>query len=73
VEQVASQFETPPVIIGAEKDTVILPKMVQTTAKAYGTQAEIFPDMAHDVMLEKDWEKVAGRILEYLKTQLGDY
>ena len=54
-------------VIGAEKDTVIFPKLVEDTARAYGTKAEIFPDMAHDVMLEAGWEQVAKRILEWLE------
>jgi len=40
--------------------------MVKATARRYGTTAEIFPDMAHDVMLEPGWEKVAAVILEWL-------
>lgn len=60
------RVKTPLLIIGAEKDTLIKPWMVQRTAKGYGTSAEIFPDMAHDVMLETGWEKIAKRILEWL-------
>ena len=61
------KIQTPLLVIGAENDTVIFPSMVQATAQIYGTQAEIFPDMAHDVMLEAGWEKVAKRILEWLE------
>lgn len=60
------RIKTPLLIIGAENDTVIKPRMVQRTAEKYDTSAEIFPDMAHDVMLETGWEKVAKRILEWL-------
>jgi alpha-beta hydrolase superfamily lysophospholipase len=35
-------------------------------ARAYNTTVEIFPDMAHDMMLEPDWQKVADRILGWL-------
>ena len=62
-------FLTVQLVIGAENDTVIFPGMVQATAQIYGTEAEIFPDMAHDVMLEAVWEKVAKRILEWLGIQ----
>jgi pimeloyl-ACP methyl ester carboxylesterase len=61
------RIQTPLLIIGAKNDTVIFPNMVQATARKYGTTAEIFPDMAHDVMLEADWKKVAQRILEWLE------
>jgi alpha-beta hydrolase superfamily lysophospholipase len=53
-------------VIGAAKDNVISRKAVEDTARAYGTTAEFF-DMAHDVMLEPNWRRVADRILEWLK------
>jgi len=31
------------------------------------TEAEIFNDMAHDVMLEAGWQSVADRILGWLE------
>ena len=60
------RIKTPLLVIGAENDRVIFPKLVEKTARVYGTKAEIFPDMAHDVMLEAGWEKVAERILGWL-------
>jgi pimeloyl-ACP methyl ester carboxylesterase len=60
------RVKTPLLIIGAENDTVIKPWLVQRAAEKYGTTAEIFPDMAHDVMLEAGWKKVAQRILVWL-------
>lgn len=61
------KVKTPLLVIGAEKDNVISQKAVRDTAKAYGVSAEMFPDMAHDVMLESGWEAVAKRIVEWLK------
>jgi pimeloyl-ACP methyl ester carboxylesterase len=61
------KFKTPLLVIGAENDTVITPTMVRGTARRYGTEAVFFPNMAHDVMLEKDWRSVADRILQFLK------
>jgi hypothetical protein len=60
------KVKTPLLILGAEKDNAITPDQVHATARAYNTQAEIFPNMAHDMMLEKDWETVAKRILDWL-------
>ena len=60
------QVKTPLLVIGAEKDTVIFTSMVQATARRYGTSAKIFPDIAHDVMLEAGWEQVAEAILKWL-------
>ncbi|GAB4432365.1 MAG: alpha/beta hydrolase [Anaerolineales bacterium] len=60
------RIKTPLLVIGAENDAVIFPRMVKATARRYKTRAEIFPNMAHDVMLEAGWEKVAKRILGWL-------
>jgi hypothetical protein len=35
-------------------------------ARAYGTQAEFFPNMAHNMMLEAGWQSVADRMLAWL-------
>lgn len=61
------KVKTPLLILGAEKDNAITPSQVHATARAYGLQAEIFPNMAHDMMLEPGWESVAKRILDWLK------
>ena len=58
--------KTPLLVIGAEGDTVIPPRIVHRTARAYGTQAKFFANMAHDIMLETGWEGVAKTILEWL-------
>lgn len=60
------KVKTPLLILGAENDTVIAPRDVHDTARAYGTRAEIFPDMAHDMMLEAGWKSVAERIVNWL-------
>ena len=33
---------------------------------AYNTTAEVFPDMAHDMMLGPDWKLVGERIVRWL-------
>jgi len=63
------RVKTPLLALGAEDDAVISVNNVKSTAKAYGTRAEIFPKLAHDVMLEAGWKSVAERILEWLKEQ----
>ena len=60
------KIKTPLLILGAEYDNAITPDQVHATARAYGVQAEIFPDMAHDMMLEAGWRSVAERILIWL-------
>jgi pimeloyl-ACP methyl ester carboxylesterase len=59
------KVETPVLVLGAANDTIISRKDVVATARAYGTQAEFF-DVAHDMMLEANWQTVAERILEWL-------
>ncbi|GAB4503034.1 MAG: alpha/beta hydrolase [Anaerolineales bacterium] len=61
------QVQTPMLVIGAQRDQVIPPRMVRNTARAYGVEPEIFPHIAHDVMLENGWEQVAARIAEWLQ------
>jgi pimeloyl-ACP methyl ester carboxylesterase len=61
-----AKVRTPLLILGAANDAVFPPHEVQATARAYNTTAEIFPDMAHDMMLEAGWQKVADRILTWL-------
>jgi alpha-beta hydrolase superfamily lysophospholipase len=59
----------PLLLLGAGDDRVITPSDVRATARAYGTSAEIFPGMAHDMMLEKGWQAVADRIIAWLADQ----
>ncbi|QWG15246.1 lysophospholipase [Bradyrhizobium sediminis] len=57
---------TPLLVLGGAQDTVFHPSEVEATARAYHTEAEIFSDMAHDMMLEPRWQAVAERMLGWL-------
>lgn len=57
----------PVLVLGAENDALFAPWMVEQSAAIYGDHAEIFPGMAHAMMLEPDWEDPALRILEWLE------
>ena len=57
------------VVLGAECDGLLATKEVRATARAYRTEAEIFPDMGHDMMLEPGWQAVAERIDSWLTAQ----
>lgn len=59
----------PLLVLGAANDTIFHPDEVEATARAYHTQAEFFPNMAHDMMLEAGWQSVADRILSWLTEQ----
>ena len=60
------QNGTPLLVLGAEIDRIISTNEVRATARAYGTEAEFFPNMAHDMMLETGWQAVADRIHSWL-------
>jgi alpha-beta hydrolase superfamily lysophospholipase len=61
------RVKMPLLAIGAANDAVISINDVKATAKAYGTEAVILPDIAHDVMLEAKWQVAADKILNWLK------
>ncbi len=58
---------TPMLVLGANNDNVFSTGEVRATARAYGVEAKIFPDMAHDMMLEAGWQDVADVIIEWLR------
>jgi pimeloyl-ACP methyl ester carboxylesterase len=60
------RVETPMLVLGAGDDAFFSPASVERTGHAYRTQAEIFPAMAHNMMLESGWQTVADRILGWL-------
>ena len=57
----------PLLVLGAEHDVLVPPSQAEQIARAYGTEAEIFPDMGHAMMLETGWQKVADRIIAWLR------
>lgn len=56
------RVRTPLLVLGAEQDGAHTRAEILATARAYGTQAEFFADMGHDMMLEPGWAEVADRI-----------
>ena len=61
--------DTPLLVLGAANDTAISPSEVESTARRHSTKAELFPNMAHAMMLESGWQAVADRILGWLSEQ----
>jgi len=62
-----SRVKTPLLVLGGAGDWLFAPGEIEATGRAYGTRAELFPGMAHDMMLEPDWRAVADRILAWLR------
>lgn len=60
------RVSTPLLVLGAEQDGAHTRKEVRATARAYGSEAEFFPGMGHNMMLEPGWEAVAERIHSWL-------
>ncbi|MEB3068435.1 alpha/beta hydrolase [[Mycobacterium] vasticus] len=60
------RIATPLLVLGADDDGAHTREEVLATARAYGTTAEFFPAMGHDMMLEPGWEAVADRIDSWL-------
>ncbi len=60
----------PLLVLGAEHDGSFTIEEVRATARAYHADAEFFPDIGHDMMLEPGWRAVAERIAEWLATVL---
>lgn len=63
------QVKAPILVMGVANDTLLPVSAIQATARAYGTEAVIFPDIAHDMMLERDWQAVADHVLGWLKAR----
>ena len=63
-----SKVAAPVLVLGGEHDGCFTTHEVHATARAYRTEAELFP-MGHNMMLEPGWPAVAGRIESWLGEQ----
>jgi pimeloyl-ACP methyl ester carboxylesterase len=57
---------TPILVLGGEDDGIISNRTVRATARAYRTEATLFPKVGHNMMVEPDWRDVAEHICEWL-------
>jgi pimeloyl-ACP methyl ester carboxylesterase len=60
------RIRTPLLVLGAAEDRIFAPWEVRRTARTYGAECHIFPNMAHDMMLESDWQIVASYMHHWL-------
>ncbi len=60
------RITTPLLVLGGDEDGMISTDEVRSTARAYGTEAVLFPKMGHNMMVESDWRSVADRIIGWL-------
>lgn len=65
------RVQVPPMlVIGAHNDALFSVAEIRNTARVYGADLHLQPDMAHAVMLEPAWRSVAQRIVEWLTERL---
>jgi non-heme chloroperoxidase len=57
-----ARIKSPMLVMGGEDDALIPVPAVESTARAYGVRAEIFPGTGHAMMLDEHWRPVAERI-----------
>lgn len=60
--------DTPILVLGAD-DFIVRARQVRATARAYGVEAQIFPEMRHAMMLDMGWQAVADRIAVWLDSR----
>ena len=61
-----NRIKAPILVLGAERDAMVSVAAVRRTARAYRTEAVVFPGMGHDMMLDRGWEAVAHRIAAWV-------
>ncbi len=59
--------DVPVRVLGGELDALFPPDDVRATAHFYGTTAKIYPDTAHNLMLEPRWREVADDIHAWIQ------
>ena len=53
-------------VIGAENDNAISESDNKNTVKFHSADFKLFKNMAHDMMLEKEWQKPADYIINWI-------
>ncbi len=66
----SKKVNTKTLVIGGEDDFLFTPKQMTNTAKKYNTQPVMFEGMGHDIMLDKGWENVAGKVHQWIQNDL---
>ncbi len=56
----------PMLVLAAQDDFVFSPRETFATARAYGADWQLIPDLAHDVMLDTRWRSAADAVRRWL-------
>jgi pimeloyl-ACP methyl ester carboxylesterase len=60
------RVKTPILVIAAERDALFAPWEEERLARAYNGKYVLMQDTAHDVMLEKSWQRAADEIISWV-------
>ena len=67
--KVNNHLKIPMLVMGARNDNIFTVQEMETTAKKYNADLIIVEDIAHDMMLDANREKVSSAILEWIENQ----
>ena len=68
----ANEVRSPIHVMGAADDAIVAGYEIEATARAYGVEALVFDDVAHDMMLDPNWRIVADSMIKKLDAQFGE-
>lgn len=58
-------------VLGAGRDVLMPPNLVEETAAAYKTTAAIVPGAPHDLLLGPNWQDAADAVLQAVEDGLS--
>jgi alpha-beta hydrolase superfamily lysophospholipase len=64
------RVQAPMLVVAGADDSLFSVGEEEATARAYGAEFSSFEGLAHDMMLEKDWQRVAEGIASWLDKTL---
>ena len=62
-----NRVKTRMLVLGAAQDQVVKPADVKKYAAAFNTKEHIFPNIAHNMMLDSNWRTVADYIINWIE------
>ena len=68
---IRSSVGLPTLVVGAARDAFFPAAMIEESARFHGIAPVMFPDMAHAMMLEPAWARVAEAIATWLEVRSG--
>ena len=62
------QQAVPMLILGGADDHIFPPREIEGVGRLYDAEVAVLPNMAHDMMLEPNWQSAADKIIGWLQT-----